>query len=704
MARRTLIDFFEDLSRISGEFLAYDDGYRTWSVHLPRTPPGARAAFAARLHAAGIAKGQHVVIWSENRPEWIIALWGCLLQGVVLVPIDYRASAEFLQKVAGIVDAKRDSRRRHGPHCVDELKRRRRPELRARTGRAGLAAVGARQHRRRGTAPAVELTPDDVAEVIFTSGATSEPKGVVLTHRNILANIVPIEREIAKYRRVRQAVPADPVPESPAAQPHVRTGDGHVRAAAARRRRGLHADVRARRNRHADPHAGACPCWCRCRRSSRCCAITWCATCRRPRSPRRPDALDGAVVALPAGPPAVRAEVLGHGRRRRAARSRARSVLGPARLRRRPGLRADRNGADRDAEPSLPRRRGARSANRSAASRCGSPTTARSSCAARTSRPATSTRPKRPATAFRDGWFHTGDIGELDDQGRLHIRGRKKEMIVTPEGLNVFPEDVERALNDQPGVRESAVVGAPVPGGSAERVQAVVVLAAGADLDAIVRGGQREAAGSPEDPDWRPRGRSASFPAPRARRSSSAGSCASGCSISNGAWRRLGAGATSGGPSSTRAARSVTAVLERFAPGRTDHVDNDDRRARSELARARRADDGARRSAAGHGRRSQVRGGEDRRRSRGADAPARRARERTRTVATARRAEPIDFPSWNRSAPARALRRASLPTWILPLARVFASVRVEGLEHSTELAGRRSSPPTIRAISTRRSS
>jgi len=50
-------------------------------------------------------------------------------------------------------------------------------------------------------------------------------------------------------------------------------------------------------------------------------------------------------------------------------------------------------------------------------------------------------------------------------------------------------------------------------------------------------------------------------------------------------------------------------------------------------------------------------------------------------------AEPIDFPSWNRSGPARALRRASLPTWILPLARVFASVRVEGLEHLSELTG-----------------
>ncbi len=64
------------------------------------------------------------------------------------------------------------------------------------------------------------------------------------------------------------------------------------------------------------------------------------------------------------------------------------------------------------------------------------------------------------AKAFEDGWFHTGDIGEIGADGQLYIRGRKKEMIVTPEGLNVFPEDVERVLNHIPGVRDSAVVGA----------------------------------------------------------------------------------------------------------------------------------------------------------------------------------------------------------------------------------------------------
>ena len=63
------------------------------------------------------------------------------------------------------------------------------------------------------------------------------------------------------------------------------------------------------------------------------------------------------------------------------------------------------------------------------------------------------------AEAFEDGWFHTGDVGEVDAEGRLFIRGRKKEMIVTPEGLNVFPEDVERAVAAVPGVRDVAVVG-----------------------------------------------------------------------------------------------------------------------------------------------------------------------------------------------------------------------------------------------------
>src|SRR5262249_53336336 len=89
------------------------------------------------------------------------------------------------------------------------------------------------------------------------------------------------------------------------------------------------------------------------------------------------------------------------------------------------------------------------------------------------------------ARAFEGGWFHTGDIGEIGDDGQVYIRGRKKEMIVTPEGLNVFPEDVERVLNQGAGVRDAAVVGVPI--GSEERVHAVLVVDPAADVDAIVR-------------------------------------------------------------------------------------------------------------------------------------------------------------------------------------------------------------------------
>ena len=75
-----------------------------------------------------------------------------------------------------------------------------------------------------------------------------------------------------------------------------------------------------------------------------------------------------------------------------------------------------------------------------------------------------------------EGWLHTGDIGELDADGRLKILGRKKEMIVSPDGLNVFPEDVERALERVKGVRESAVVAGRQ--GARETVHAVLVLEA----------------------------------------------------------------------------------------------------------------------------------------------------------------------------------------------------------------------------------
>ena len=79
------------------------------------------------------------------------------------------------------------------------------------------------------------------------------------------------------------------------------------------------------------------------------------------------------------------------------------------------------------------------------------------------------------ADAFtEDGWFKTGDLGEIDAQGWLTIKGREKELIVTGAGVNVYPDELEAVLNKSVGVKESCVIGLDKGGG--EEVHAVLVL------------------------------------------------------------------------------------------------------------------------------------------------------------------------------------------------------------------------------------
>jgi len=78
--------------------------------------------------------------------------------------------------------------------------------------------------------------------------------------------------------------------------------------------------------------------------------------------------------------------------------------------------------------------------------------------------------PQATAEAFTpDGWYKTGDIGHLDGAGRLILSGRKKDMIVLPNGFNVYPEDIENALRIA-GIRDSVVLETE-PG----RIEAVVL-------------------------------------------------------------------------------------------------------------------------------------------------------------------------------------------------------------------------------------
>ena len=268
------------------------------------------------------------------------------------------------------------------------------------------------------------------------------------------------------------------------------------------------------------------------------------------------------------------------------------------------------------------------------------------------------------AEAFADGWFHTGDIGEIDAQGRLYIKGRKKEMIVTPEGLNVFPEDVERAVAGVPGVNDVAVVG--VRAGSEERVHAVVVTDPGVDPQAIVR-----AANLTLLDHQKIRGVSV-WPSGELPRTEGTRKLKR---------REIREWVATGDLPKASAAHDATVadLVARFAGGRAiSSATTIDELGLSSLERVELMVA------------LEERFGTTIDEAAFAEAPDLASLEQV-VQQSARPdedvADAVDFPTWNRTWPARALRRVSLPTWILPLARVFAWIRVEGLEHLQGLDG-----------------
>src|SRR5205814_9615291 len=84
-----------------------------------------------------------------------------------------------------------------------------------------------------------------------------------------------------------------------------------------------------------------------------------------------------------------------------------------------------------------------------------------------------------------EGWYHTGDIGELDAEGNLFFKSRKKDVIVTPAGMNVYPEDLENALRQQPEVKDCVVVPLAI-GGNAEPVAALILRDGSANADQVI--------------------------------------------------------------------------------------------------------------------------------------------------------------------------------------------------------------------------
>jgi len=452
MPRDTLLDFFQDFAELDDEFLIHDDGFHARHFRYREIADRARA-FAARLREVAIGHDDKVILYGENRPEWIIALWGCLLEGVIAVPIDYRSSPEFVERIKNIVAAR-------------------------------MVLTGEETGMYDGPAPVastepVTITKDQTAEIIFTSGATAEPKGVIITHRNILANIVPVEGEVKKY--LRYARPFAPIrflnllplshmfgqamatfipPMLPGVVVFMRGFAPNEILRQIRTRRisvlvsvpqileilRAHLVQTFPELRRFKPWKGHwLRRWWRYRKVHR--LFGW----------KFWSFIVGAAP-LPADLEAFFSElgflvIQGYGLTETAPivtlnhpfHARRGSVGKPI------GGVEVKIAADGEI---LVRGDNVTSGYFQ--------------------------HPEETARAFEGGWFHTGDIGVLKDNGELTILGRKKEMIVTPEGLNVFPEDVESVLKQQPGVRDAAVIGT-------DRVHAVLILDHGADAGEIVR-------------------------------------------------------------------------------------------------------------------------------------------------------------------------------------------------------------------------
>jgi len=110
-------------------------------------------------------------------------------------------------------------------------------------------------------------------------------------------------------------------------------------------------------------------------------------------------------------------------------------------------------------------------------------------------------KPTIDAAANKDGWFHTGDLGEMDGEGKLYFRGRKKDVIVTPEGMKIYPEDLEAALRRQPEVRECVVVGV-ARGGNAEACAVLILHPPSRDAGSAIQRANQSLAGFQQIRRW----------------------------------------------------------------------------------------------------------------------------------------------------------------------------------------------------------
>jgi long-chain acyl-CoA synthetase len=486
MARSTILEYLDNFRR-----QAHDDayvhrrGYRSqrWSYGDVLS---SAFRFAHELETRSIGKDDKVLIWGENCAEWVAAFFGCVLRGAIVVPIDKIAAPDFAQRVAQQVDAKLCVS--SGQNQIVGV-----PSLQLESLRDTLATHS--------DAPIATpaLTRDDIVEIVFTSGTTAEPRGVVISHGNILANLEPLEREIAKYRKYERIfhplrflnlLPLSHVfgqflgvflPQLLAAtvifqdslNPSeilqvIKRERVSVVVAVPRLMESLKGkivrdlELEGRQDWFQRRFAAAgdehfIKRWWRFRRVHNRFGWKFWAFISGGA------ALDAATEEFWRRLSFV--VIQGYGLTETTSLI---SLNHPFRTGKR-SIGKVLEGREIKLDPSGEIL--VRGANVAAGYWQG--------------------KELKPVLN-EEGWFHTGDIGELDADGNLYFKGRKKNVIVTGEGMNIYPEDLEAALRAQPEVRDCVVVGLEQAGNSAPC--AVLVLRDSADPRGVVQRANRHLA------------------------------------------------------------------------------------------------------------------------------------------------------------------------------------------------------------------
>jgi long-chain acyl-CoA synthetase len=452
---QSLVDFVALYAARGNEVaVRYRRGYRmeTWTY---ARIAGQANCVARELESRGIGKGDAILLWGENSPEWIAAFFGCLLRGAVIVPIDHGSTAEFAARVAREVNAKLIFRGRvlpdigspDDPIILESL-----TEL--------------TDHRDSSPYPAPPLSRLDTLEIIFTSGTTAEPRGVVISHGNVLANIEPVEREIRKYLRYERIfhplrflnllplshvfgqmlgifIPpflAGTVVFIDSLKPSglievIRDERISVLVAVPRFIESLQREILRQMERdgrtqqfnenfaHAENEHFLLRWWRFRRIHSLLGWKFWAFISGGAALPEQVESfwnrLGYAVIQGYGMTETTSLISLNHPFRS------AKGSIGKVF----PGMeiRVDEQGEIL-----------VRGENVAAAYR---------------------QHDQTQSVSESDGWFRTGDMGETDAEGRLYFKGRRKNVIVTPAGMNIYPEDLERAVRSQPGVRDCVVIG-----------------------------------------------------------------------------------------------------------------------------------------------------------------------------------------------------------------------------------------------------